>query len=875
MTSLSPITGVSGDQRGGECAYSDRERRLLRVLDNEEQVIWRTYGPRREENNFLPPPLKRGNSIDYEDLTGFELPGLKVTSHKKVSPSRLGAERTMRAAACGAGSVLSVGATLGLFYSGFKTLTAVLRGSDQEEANNASAKSFALTAAAGVGTALAQENVNWGAGALGMGLMGKYLDTPIGLAAFSIFDGLNAIGMGQVKLRDNKNINGTSKNSIFNNTNLSFLKPLKPFLEIHEYSIRKFWNTFTSARGLKNTLSLEPYDLYCAAGGGLLSGGALLGAASAFSGFMGEKAKSLLYIPYSLTSLVNLVALGRDGNVIKKRADKYNDMKPIENKSTKIEGWAKMIASPVIALNYLLLGLKGVGVNFLGDSENVAKSLRQFGVGIAYVGFAAQSGVKFLIPDHWGPKIKNVFDVVLNPKEVVNYLMGIVSKVSERETRIARADYKGTSDFFYPILQKDEHCDLYEELINTPFFQNLKTRHLTGLPNEMALDRAALDRFTHSIRVGALACIHADRIRENNPDYSYLYNDPAFSLSMKLASLLHDTGHSKLPRCHLSETTYPMAKDANDHFSIESLDKNSNSGFYDIILSYCRKLYGQNGDEIAERVIKNIKNILGHKPMQVKTNDSDAGVSREEEFMWSYKPATDAADYMRSKGSDFPSSFGVEHWGEDQYKHFADQRVIFRDKMNRLRVGYSEEGAIDAFKQLYLRLIFNAFLNSHPVTLSTEAAYKYGARHVVPEMTLDRLSTLSDRELDELAVKFVGHSDDDPTQVNRNVFGGSKAYAGYGPKDTIYVVNNGKVTEFLDYYETVIKTECPDIYEKMKYMVDVLTNPSMVELRLKFDPSYSSANRLSQPLVSPASSDSPPQNRELAYALATARSSGA
>lgn len=842
-----PPTGRVANQ-GGECAHDIRTKKLLSLLSPEEDKIWSTYSERRRDNPFLPPPLLKGPKTDYEDLTNFNLPGLTVTSHKKVNSTRLKAERAMRASASGAGALLSVAATLGLFYSGAKTLTSVFNGSDQEAANSASAKSFALTAAAGVGTALAQENANWGIGSLGMGLLGKYLDQPLGLAMFSIFDGLNAIGMGQVKLRDNKNVNDLD-GSIFDRPSL---EKLKPYFQDYEYAVKSFFSKLTTPNGWKNIKSSEPYDLYYAAGGGLLSGGAFLGVASMFSSWMSDKVKSFLYIPYSLTSLVNLVALGRDGQVIKKRANDYNDMKPIENWSTKTEGWAKVAASPVIALNYLMLGLKGVGLDVFGSSENIAKSLRQFGVGIAYVGFAAQSAVKLLISDHWGPKVKNVVNVVLNPKTVVNYLMGLVDKT---KSSFVRETYSDQSDCFYPILSNDEHSDLYQKIISTPHFQNLRYRHLTGMPSEMAINRANLNRFTHSIRVGALGCIHSDKLLENNPAYSYLYSDPAFSMSLKLASLVHDTGHSQLPWSHLSETAFPMAKDANDHLSIEALNKDSKSGFYNIIVKYCQDKYGEkDGVSIAERSIVNIKKILGHKPFNVKCSDPLSGTEKTELFKWEYKPSTDMADYMRSSGSDYASSFGTDSWSKNDYEYFADQRVIYKEDSGLLRAGYTEEGAVIAYKHLFLRLIFNAFLNSHPVTLSTEAAYKAGARQITPKMTLERLYSLSDDEMCSLVKKFVSYCQTKSTQPIRNVFGGSKAYAGYGPKDTIYVVSrdpsgNKKPLEFHEYYNSVLKNECPAVYEQLKPMVEVLNEPSMVEVFLNFDPSYDNSAKTSEMYV--------------------------
>ncbi len=841
MVKPTPIS-ASTISSGAKCVEPANPSELLEAAKDESPGFFSTYTQRSLSDNLtakLPPALRQPSQnlpyIDYENLEGYKLPGLKVISHKRESETRLSLERGTRATAAGLGSLVSLGATLGLFYSGAKTISAVSNGGDQDDANQASANSFGIAAIAGLGNSLAQENVNWGIGSAGMGFLGKYLDTPLGLSLFSIFDGINAIGMGQVKLRDQKNVIAM-QNSIFDTPSLEKFK----FLKQYEYAIRNFFQKLSSPRGWKQIATSEPYDLYYAAGGGLLTGGMALGVTSLFSKWMSESVKSLLYIPYSLTSFLNLWALGKDGLVTKERVNTYNDVKPIEKKTTIIEGWAKIVASPVIALNYAMLGLKGFGIDVFGSGECVAKSLRQFGVGIAYIGFAAQSGVKLLNPDQWGPKVKNIVEVILNPQTVTEYLMSLIKNANGKgENAEGKKDYSSISDYFYPRLMSDEFAVVFDKVLKTSRFKQLNDRHLTGLPSEMAPDRDKLKRGPHSIRAGTLACNVVDAAVNNNPQYSYLFN-PAVRLGIKITSLLHDNGHADLPRCHLAETAFPMAKDANDHLSIQGLAPGSELA--NAITAGCIEQYGEKeGKDIAEKAINYAIAILGHNSIEVEAVNPQTGKPEKKIIDYRYKQLTDMADYMRSKGSDYPVSFNLAAWDKEQYEHYADQIAVFEDNDGKVKFGFTEEGAITTFKHLYYRLLFNAFLNSHPVTLAVEAAYKTGARQT--NATLDEVYKMSDEELDTRASQSVRQVHAKSRQVIRNVLGGSKAYAGYGPKDTIYVVVNdgaGKqqAYEFMDYFHNILRTKNPDVYNTMKHMVDVVSNPTLLEVILNIDPGY-------------------------------------
>ena len=86
--------------------------------------------------------------------------------------------------------------------------------------------------------------------------------------------------------------------------------------------------------------------------------------------------------------------------------------------SMQVEGYCKKFTSPFLALNNLLLGLKGLGVDFEGSFVyNLAISIRSWGAGIAYLAFTAQSALKFFKPDLFGPKFKEIIKLKLNPQK--------------------------------------------------------------------------------------------------------------------------------------------------------------------------------------------------------------------------------------------------------------------------------------------------------------------------------------------------------------------------------------------------------------------------------------------------------------------------
>ena len=791
------------------------------------------YEKRRKENPSLPANLDReslqNGKIRYQDLSNHKSSGIQILSHTHIPESRLKFERNLRVGATATAVAASGAAVYSLFNSGKNLLSSVFGNGDMDEAYNSVGNSMTIGAIAGVANACSHENVNWGLGSLGMGIFGRYLDQPLGLALFSAFDGLNALGMGEVNCRDKKNVTAMP-NSIFNHPNLKFLEFLKP----HENAVRSFWQKFTSRQGWAKITTDEPYALFQSAAGGLFSGSALLAGASIFSSKMSEGLKSLCYLPYSVTSLLNIVALGRDGMVGKKRADIIDGRKPTETFLMKAEGWFKTLAAPVLASSYGLLGLKAVGINLQEKAEHISMALRTFGVGIASLGFASQSAIKFAVPDLFGPKYKEVFKILMNPKMAMQKLMSLINRVNEQKQTIPPHQ----SDIFEEIIDNDKFSDLLNRASNTNKFQRLKTRSLTGLPSEFAIDRSILNRYIHSRRVGAIGIKFYNALVQNttSPNLLSLLQDEDTEAGFKLAGLSHDIGHEALPKSHLAETAVPGLD--NDELSYAGLCPGSE--IYDEVVKYYIEKHGEEaGRKKADNVLNIAKEIIGHKHWLSKL----------------YKSA-DIFEYGRTYGGDYNSSFDFPAWEEADYNWFANQRVLFKNQSGHLSVDFAEKGAIIAFKQLYNRLVFNALLNSHPEILASETAYKAGIQN--SDLTRNQVFGMTEGQFDEKAQSGVNNLNSSSIVKLRNTFGGEKAYCGYGVKEKINVItqdSNGNMqsTEFLKYLETVIKQRSPEQYNILKPMADVLTNPTLIEMDITMDPNAfteeTSAAQIEEPQI--------------------------
>lgn len=787
------------------------------------------YENRRKDNSKLPVSLNREKLeqgvIHYDDLTGHKSNGIEIVSHKHVDKSRLTLERNLRIGTTATAVAASGLAFASLLNSGKKLLSAVFGNGELDDAYSSVGNAMTIGAVAGVANASSHENLNWGIGSAGMGILGRFLDKPWGLALFSIFDGLNALGMGEVNCRDKKNVTAMSK-SIFNQPNLKFLEFLKP----HEHAVRSFWKRFTSIQGWKKILTDEPYAIFQSAAGGLFSGSALLGVASLFSNKMSDGIKSLCYLPYSLTSLVNIIALGRDGMVGKNRAQIIDGRKPAETILMKLEGWFKTISAPILGLNYGLLGLNSIGINLKGMAKHLAMAMRTFGVGIAYLGFASQSGIKFAVPDLLGPKVKEILKIIINPKIIMQKFKDIIEGVNTYKNKLSEHN----STFFEPIIKSDKFNELLERVSNTEKFQKLKYRSLTGLPYEAALDRSLLNRYIHSRRVGAIGALFFNTLLKNttDPELRKVLEDEDTEAGFKLACLTHDNGHEPLPRSHLAETAIHGLD--NDELSYAGLCEGSD--IYNEAVKYYTEKYGQEaGKKRAENVLNIAREVIGHKHLLSKL------------YKWA-----DFSEYVRASGSDYSSSFDFPSWNKKDYEDFAKERVLFKDSSNKIQVGFTEEGAIIAFKQLYYRLLFNAILNHHPKVLALEAAYKAGIQNA--NLTQKQVFGMTENQFDTTAINGVNDLQTTSQTKLRNVLGGEKAYCGYSTKERIYVVTkdaNGKqkACDFLEYLEKEMKHKNPELYKTIKPMADILTTPTLIEVDVTIDPNAFTKEEDNEPVI--------------------------
>lgn len=772
--------------------------------------------------NLIKSELQKGR-LQYHNLTGYKGYGFEIISDSVVSPQRLKFERTLRKGGTVVAVLTSLSSTFGLFISSFKQVRNIIGFNDDDSTFSSVRNSFLLGSIAGIANAFSHENLNWGIGAAGMGALGQYLDRPWGLALFSIFDGLNAMGMGEVKCRNKKNQKATFK-SIFDNAKLKSFAFLRPY----EDAIKLFLNRHSSKAGWEKNLTDEPYAVFESAGGGLLLGGGILGIASIFSKFMSDSVKSFLYVPYSLTAMLNLVALGRDGLVTFKRAHKRGDRDPIETNMMFVEGVTKAASAPVIALNYAVLGLKGLGVSFGGFAEKIAMSLRLLGVGISYIGFAGQAAAKFAYHDAFGPFIRRNIKAYLNPKLIMDEHIRNADLVSQQSSNIA----ENISDKYINFINNDQNSELYNSIINHPLFQNLKLKSQTSLFNFMAPDRIFKNRFYHSLRVGAITNLNYERLKntyKDDPFFSSFLNDEVRELGVKIGGLCHDIGYNKMPRSHLFEATIHGAD--NDEFSIAELEKGT--PIYTVVESYLIKKYGDEvGKKKAEEVTKVARNVIG-------CNDPLTKVFK----------LSDSGEYLRAPGGDYSSSFkDFKSWSPDDYSWLADQIRLYKDG-DDIKLAFTEEGGIVAFKQIYYRALFNAVLNFHKVTLIRENAFKFGVQQV-KDLTLAKAMKLYEKELDQIALAGAKQFKGSIRKHDRQIFGGETAYAGWNPRDRIKILDasRNKVLDMIlgegnaineGYLETVLKQKLPDQYPVLSKMAYMLMNPAQYDLELIFDSSYS------------------------------------
>lgn len=748
-----------------------------------------------------PEKLKADGIIEYKSLNGYKDNGIEVQEHTIVPESRLRLERNAKMAATGGAVALNFASALGLFYSGARLFLSSFGMGDVNESYKSLSKAYSASAVAGALTGAAHESGEWALGNIGMGIFSRYLENIWGLAGFSISEGLSAIGMGKVRYRDNRNVTAV-RNSIFNNPNLEKFRFLMPI----EQSVISFLKRFTSLDGWKRFKTEEPYSLFQSAGGGLISAGGVLALASLFKNKMSEKLQDLCYLPYSAFSIMNLIAFFRDGEMQITRASDFGSRKKNVMRSMFAEGYLKKIAAPVLGLNNLLLALKGIGVDSQGGAMyNLAMAVRSFGAGFAFLGFKAQSLIKFFRPDMFGPKYKEILKILLNPNQYGKHLLEYLKNVDDRRPPPHLSD-----KFDAIIYDGDNHeREIIDKVINTHTFQLLKGKTQIGLqtPNQpLEGGRGYLERFNHSKRVCAIGILIYNALVKNTQDpelKQYLLdNKEAF----KLSGLLHDVGH--IARSHLAEQA--VEGHDNDEHTVEIL-KNKDSDIHRVIVDYY-------GSEKGEKVIKQVREIIGKWSPLFKA----------------FKIA-DYTEYLRC--GDFSCIDPFPKWNIDQVKDYVDNIRLFKDKNGEIKTGFTEKGGIISFINLFDRKIFNDTFNFHPLSKVEEMPYLLGLR--ASDVSSTQAKKMTEREMDVAAINGLEKIKGSRFQFRiKHITGGETAYSGYSqvdPEKKIYVVfdDNREPMEFIDYTEQVLKTSNPELYNDLQIRIKCLTIPKEIDLTVK------------------------------------------
>ena len=747
--------------------------------------------------------LQKEGIIDYK-LDKSSTPGIEITEHKIVPESTLIWQRRGRIAATIGAVALNVLSALGLFYSGAKLFINSFGKGNVGQSYKSLGNAYAASAVAGALTGAAHESPEWAIGNIGMGFFSRYLEKIWGLAGFSISEGLASIGMGRVKYRDKQNVYAV-RNSIFNNPKLAKLRFLMPI----EQSIISFAKRLISPKSWIRFKKEEPYALFQTAGGGLISAGGILGLASLFKNKMSETLRSFFYLPYSLLSVANLVAFYRDGDQQLERAKDFGSRKPGETYSMKGEGYCKEIATPFLAINNLLLALKGLGIDSKhGMMYNLAMAARSWGAALAFLGFTFHSAIKFFKPDLFGPLFKEVVKFKLNPVKAGKAILEYLKRLDKTKPE------PHVSDRFDAIIYdgSNEQREILDKLIKTNTFQGLREKTQIGLPTPCdppSDSRAYLERFNHSKRVCAISILIYDALLKNTTDPNLkkylLENKDAF----KLAGLLHDIGH--VARSHFAEKAAKGHN--NDEHTVEIL-KGTNP---DVPKDICDTVLQHYGKKRGEEVLQGVRDIIGR---------------------WSplYKAfkISDYTEYTRC--GDFSEVAGFPKWTIDEIKDYADTVRLYKDKDGKVQTGFTEKGALLTFILFFDRKVFNDSYNYDPLSQAEEYPYLLGLD--AADVSGQAVKKMKESELDEATHRGLAMLEKSNFQFRTKLItGGETAYSGYSkvdPERKIMVVGDDKAEpiEFLEHLEKVIKPRDKKLYQDLQPRVIGLTTPKEINLTI-------------------------------------------
>ena len=543
--------------------------------------------------------LLEHGELKYKPFAGLEIGGIRVTRHEYVSETTLKIQRGYKIVAALGTIGLNLIAFAGLFISGAKlTFNSLFNRGNEDRIYHSLGNAYLASSISGTLTGLAHESWEWSFGNFFMGIFSRLgLDKLQNFAGFLSADGIASIGMGRVRFREKGNTLLVPF-SIFNNTNLSFLEFLKPI----EQGVYSFARRFVSPSGWKTFIRNEPYELFNTAGGGLFGAGAILGLVSVFKNKISEKLQQFAYLPAGLFSLVNLIAFWRDGDVLIDRAKMMGGKKPAETYTQHIEGNSKRIAAPFLAINNFLLGCKGLGIDPNGIMYHLAMGMRAFGAAFAFLSFTAQSFMKFLKPESFGPmKNKEIIEMEFDHLIGVDTLKELIEDLEIPETRTRLEIKNELYEEFLNIIASDKHGRFLMNLMEVDDFKDLFDRRQAGLPvygNDKTYARYYIDRGTHSVSTCAIAIDLVRTLRRiyiGNPKLTNFIDE--FELPIKVAALKHDLRHG--PYSHVLDKALPG--NDNDLRTLERI-RDPRSMVHQAIVRESAK-EGVDGEEVISKIL--------------------------------------------------------------------------------------------------------------------------------------------------------------------------------------------------------------------------------------------------------------------------------
>ncbi len=661
--------------------------------------------------------LKTEGIIEYSDLRRFKEQssdlGLEVLSQEVINTGKLKNKKLLRGVATGGAVLFDLIGGISLLSSGGKLLSGSFNGTDNEEAYSGLNRSYMLSGIGGALTGLAQDSLSWFAGALGMSAVSATFDFKkfLGLGLFSIFDGTQSLGMGNARSREFETVTEVHKPII---GNLPFLKFLEP-LEQGVINSFKNWN---------NTSLLfkeEPFTAFQTVGGHLITGGSILTAMSVAQNFISEKVQSLAYIPYAILSGINQISLFRDGNMVLKRADDFGARKRFEDPLMRAEGWLKKFAAPILGLNNLMLGLKGIGIELGGSIYHLAMGFRAIGAGLAFLGFKFQSLQNFVRPDKLGTDHEEHIQYKVN--------MNVASEaVFPFSRNVISTKPNSCKSFNYEELiatYGDKKIrQIYSELDKTEINRYLQTVTQTGIAspfNADRIERYSQNRQEHCRAVSTLMLplIHELRQNTDNPKIQKALEQMKYALP--LTGEFHDYGH--LAFSHFSEQLKAGFKNNEGSMNIVQDPK-----------SDIRRVLIRNfGEDRAQKEIEMIQEILG------KHN-------------FGYHLLKILGDYVEyNRFGDHTFTNGFPRWNQDDLMSFIKEVRLFEDKDGTIKTGFTPKGALTALFIYSDITLHHGVTNKHPLVEGPLKAIQYLLKK--SGLTMSDLQSKTETDLFDQAIK--------------------------------------------------------------------------------------------------------------------------